>query len=65
MLDEETQEEVRTRFFKITNIDLKNLEADEVRGLLSLLPVAIVYLHTEYDMSDVYREAAEMDRDTD
>jgi hypothetical protein len=54
MLDETTFEDVRDRFFKATNLDIRNLEPGEVRDLLELLPLAIAALHTEYDLVQVY-----------
>lgn len=47
-------EEVRDRFFKATNLDLKNLTGGEIRSLLELLPNALAYIHNEYDMAKIY-----------
>ena len=47
-------EDVRTEFFKVASIDLKNLSAPELRQLLTLLPrVQSAILH-EYDMVYVW-----------
>jgi len=56
MLTEEYLETIRDRFFKAMNIDLKNLEPTEVHILLELLPEALIYLHKEYFMPEVYQD---------
>jgi hypothetical protein len=48
MLTESQTEQIRNQFFKRTNIDLFNLEPDEIHELLTLLPLALVYLHSTY-----------------
>jgi hypothetical protein len=57
----EALEYFRDKFFKATNIDLFNLERDEVRDLLELLPVALIYIHGQYDMSVIYKRDEEGD----
>lgn len=57
----ENNEETRDEFFKVASIDLENLSAGEVQHLLSLLPRALVYLHTRYDMSVVFEKDEEDD----
>ena len=52
--EEERMEQIRDRFFKTTNLDLKNLTCGEVRDLLELLPAVLVYLHTEFDMVVIF-----------
>jgi hypothetical protein len=54
-ISDDALEHFRDRFFKATNIDLFNLERDEVRTLLELLPAALLFLHGRYDISAVYK----------
>lgn len=44
-------EDVRDRFFKMTRIDLYTLEPGEIDLLLSLLPLALVYIHECYTIN--------------
>lgn len=47
-MNEEWMEEIRQRFFRVTNIDMNCLEPDEIHALLELLPSALIYLHQTY-----------------
>lgn len=49
-------ENVRDRFFKQTNIDMKHLTPVEIHELLELLPAALIYLHKEYFMPAIYED---------
>ncbi len=47
-------EDIRDSFAKMSNVDLFNLNATEVRDMLRLLPATMVFLHERYDMAYVY-----------
>jgi hypothetical protein len=49
-------EEIRDRFFKITDIDMRHLDPIEVHQLLELLPAALLFLHKEYFMPAIYED---------
>lgn len=53
ILAEAQAQDIRDRFFKMTNIDLYNLDPDEIDRLLTLLPLALVYIHETYSIAPV------------
>jgi GTPase SAR1 family protein len=61
MLSEEQFEAIRNLFFNVTNLDIHCLEVDEIRNLLELLPLVLVALHHENDLTIVYEADSEDD----
>jgi hypothetical protein len=62
-VEPERADHVRAVFFKVTGIDLDNLELEEVRGLIQLLPEVQMYLFHTYNMKVVWEPDDEDDED--
>ena len=56
-MNEDYLETIREQFFAMANIDLANIDPEEVHQLLELLPEALMYLHKQYFMPSIYKNA--------
>lgn len=49
-ITEQILQQTRKRFFELTGIELRMLTDHQAEELLALLPLALVYVHTEYNV---------------
>lgn len=55
-LSDDQLEDIRDRFFKMCGLDLWNLDSEELRNLLSILPEVQMFIFSRYDQSYVWSE---------